>query len=106
MANSSPTLYRSGRNSLNFLMKTNFILDEKEVRELEYILAILMSAAGSFDTATDPDEDNDDICESVEEVRSRLSYDMKYVAKAETVLRDILHGKELTDSVRDFELSK
>ena len=89
-------------------MKDLYILTKKEKLELESIIEILLSVHLDFESATDPDEDNDDLCQSVEEVRECMKYDMQYLEKAEDVLRKILLGKEIDESisVRDFELSK
>lgn len=75
---------------------------------MESIVEILLSVHLDFESATDPDKDNDDLCQSVEEVREYMKYDMQYLEKAEDVLRKILLGKEIdrSVSVRDFELSK
>ena len=76
--------------------------------ELESIAEILLSVHLDFESATNPDKDNDNLCQSVEEVRERMKYDMKYLEKAEDVLRKILLDTEIDESisVRDFELSK
>lgn len=89
-------------------MKDLYTLTEKEKLELESIAEILLSVHLNFESATNPDEDNDDLCQNVEEVRERMEYDMRYLEKAETVLRKILLCKEFDESisVRDFELSK
>lgn len=89
-------------------MKDLCILTKKEKLELESIVEILLSVHLDFESATNPDEDNDDLCQNVEEVRERMEYDMWYLEKAETVLRKILLCKEFDESVsvRDFELSK
>lgn len=89
-------------------MKDLYILTKKEKLELESIVEILLSVHLDFESATNPGEDNDDLCQNVEEVRERMEYDMRYLEKAETVLRKILLCKEFDKSVsvRDFELSK
>lgn len=89
-------------------MKDLCILTKKEKLELESIIEILLSVHLDFESATNPDEDNDDLCQNVEEVREYMKYDMQYLEKAEDVLRKILLGKEFDESisVRDFELSK
>lgn len=89
-------------------MENLCVLTQKEKLELESIVEILLSVHLDFEAATDPDEDNDDLCQSVEEVRECMKYDMQYLERAEDVLRKILFGKETDESVsvRDFELSK
>lgn len=89
-------------------MENLCVLTQKEKLELESIVEILLSVHLDFESATDPDKDNDDLCQSVEEVREYMKYDMQYLEKAEDVLRKILLGKEIdrSVSVRDFELSK
>lgn len=89
-------------------MENLCVLTQKEKLELESIVEILLSIHLDFESATDPDKDNDDLCQSVEEVREYMKYDMQYLEKAEDVLRKILLGKEIdrSVSVRDFELSK
>lgn len=89
-------------------MENLYVLTQKEKLELESIVEILLSVHLDFESATDSDEDNDDLCQSVEEVRERMKYDMKYLEKAEDVLRKILLSQEIDESVsvRDFELSK
>ena len=89
-------------------MENLCVLTQKEKLELESIVEILLSVHLDFESATDPDKDNDDLCQSVEEVREYMKYDMRYLEKAEDVLRKILLGKEIdrSVSVRDFELSK
>lgn len=89
-------------------MENLCIITQKEKLELESIVEILLSVHLDFESATDPGEDNDDLCQNVEEVRERMKYDMQYLEKAEDVLRKILLGKEVDESisVRDFELSK
>lgn len=89
-------------------MKDLYILAKKEKLELESIIEILLSVHLDFESATNQDEDNDGLCQNVEEVRERMEYDMRYLEKAETVLRKILHCEEFDESVsvRDFELSK
>ena len=87
-------------------MENLYVLTQKEKLELESIVEILLSVHLDFESATDPDDD--DLCQSVEEVREYMKYDMQYLEKAEDVLRKILLGKEIDKSisVRDFELSK
>lgn len=89
-------------------MENLCVLTQKEKLELESIVEILLSVHLDFESATDPDEDNDNLCQSVEEVREYMKYDMQYLERAEDVLRKILFGKEIDESVsvRDFELSK
>lgn len=89
-------------------MENLCVLTQKEKLELESIAEILLSVHLDFESATNPDKDNDNLCQSVEEVRERMKYDMKYLEKAEDVLRKILLGIEIDESisVRDFELSK
>lgn len=89
-------------------MKDLCILTKKEKLELESIVEILLSVHLDFESATNPDEDNDDLCQNVEEVRECMEYDMRYLEKAEIVLRKILLCKEFDESVSvcDFELSK
>lgn len=88
-------------------MENLCVLTQKEKLELESIVEILLSVHLDFESATDPDEDNDNLCQSVEEVREYMKYDMQYLERAEDVLRKILFGKEIDESVsvRDFELS-
>ena len=88
-------------------MENLCVLTQKEKLELESIVEILLSVHLDFESATDPDEDNDNLCQSVEEVREYMKYDMQYLERAEDVLRKILFGKEIYESVsvRDFELS-
>ena len=89
-------------------MENLCVLTQKEKLELESIVEILLSVHLDFESATDPDEDNDNLCQSVEEVREYMKYDMQYLERAEDVLRKILFSKEIDESVsvRDFELSK
>lgn len=89
-------------------MENLCVLTQKEKLELESIAEILLSVHLDFESATNPDKDNDNLCQSVEEVRERMKYDMKYLEKAEDVLRKILLDTEIDESisVRDFELSK
>lgn len=89
-------------------MENLYVLTQKEKLELESIVEILLSVHFDFESATDPDEDNDNLCQSIEEVREYMKYDMQYLERAEDVLRKILFGKEIDESVsvRDFELSK
>lgn len=89
-------------------MENLCVLTQKEKLELESIVEILLSVHFDFESATDPDEDNDNLCQSIEEVREYMKYDMQYLERAEDVLRKILFGKEIDESVsvRDFELSK
>lgn len=89
-------------------MKDIYVLTKKEKLELESIIEVLLSVHLDFESATNPDKNNDDLCQNVEEVRERMEYDMQYLEKAETVLRKILLCKKFDESVsvRDFELSK
>jgi hypothetical protein len=89
-------------------MENLCVLTQKEKLELESIAEILLSVHLDFESATNPDKDNDNLCQSVEEVRECMKYNMKYLEKAEDVLRKILLGTEIDESisVRDFELSK
>ena len=89
-------------------MENLYVLTQKEKLELESIVEILLSVHLDFESSTDPDENNDNLCQSVEEVRECMKYDMQYLERAKDVLRKILFGKEIDESVsvRDFELSK
>lgn len=89
-------------------MENLCVLTQKEKLELESIAEILLSVHLDFESATNPDKDNDNLCQSIEEVRECMKYDMQYLEKAEDVLRKILLGTEIDESisVRDFELSK
>ena len=89
-------------------MENVYVLTQKEKIELESIVEILLSVHLDFESATDSDNDNDDLCQSVEEVKDRMKYDMHYLEKAENCLRKILLGKDIYASVSvcDFELSK
>lgn len=89
-------------------MENLCVLTQKEKLELESIAEILLSVHFDFESATNPDKDNDNLCQSVEEVRECMKYNMKYLEKSEDVLRKILLGIEIDESisVRDFELSK
>lgn len=76
-------------------MRDLCILTKKEKLELESIVEILLSVHLDFESATNPDEDNDDLCQNVEEVRERMEYDMRYLEKAETVCAKFYFVKNL-----------
>ena len=62
-------------------MENLYVLTQKEKLELESIVEILLSVHLDFESATDSDEDNDDLCQSVEEVRERMKYVKFYLVK-------------------------
>ena len=49
-------------------MENLCVLTQKEKLELESIAEILLSVHLDFESATNPDKDNDNLCQSVEEV--------------------------------------
>lgn len=91
-------------------MKEIFLLSKEEKREIESISNIIFSVTDSFETFTANEfdgEENEDKLGSIEELRSRMKYDMEQLEKAHIVITKILYGTyDGTPSVKDYELSK
>lgn len=91
-------------------MKEVFLISKEEKRELKSISDIILSITGDFEIFTVDEfdgEDNEDKAESIEELRSRMKYDMEQLEKAYSIILNILHGTyDGTLSVQNYELSK
>ena len=91
-------------------MKEIFLLSKEEKREIESISNIIFSVTDSFETFTANEfdgEENEDKLGSIEELRSRMKYDMERLEKAHIIITKILYGTyDGTPSVKDYELSK
>ena len=91
-------------------MKEVFLISEEEKKELKSISDIMLSIVDDFEifTADEFDgEENEDKAESIEELRSRMKYDMEQLEKAYSIILNILYGTyDGTLSVQDYELSK
>ena len=91
-------------------MKEMFLLSKEEKREIESISNIILSVTDSFETFTANEfdgEENEDKLGSIEELRSRMKYDMEQLEKAHIVITKILYGTyDGIPSVKDYELSK
>ena len=91
-------------------MKEIFLLSKEEKREIESISNIILSVTNSFETFTANEfdgEENENKLDSIEELRSRMKYDMEQLEKAYIVITKILYGTyDETLSVKDYELSK
>lgn len=91
-------------------MKEVFLLSKEEKREIESISDIILSVTDSFEifTANEFDgEENEDRLDSIEELRSRMKYDMGQLEKAHTIITKILYGTyDGTPSVKDYELGQ
>ena len=91
-------------------MKEVFLLSKEEKREIESIADIISSVTDSFETFTANEfdgEENEDRLDSIEELRSRMEYDMRQLEKSHDILSKILNGiYDGKPSVRDYELGK
>lgn len=93
-------------------MRDVFLLSQDEKREIESIADIMLSVTQSFEMFTDDeiDEDGDENefkLDSIEELRSRMKYDMEQLEKSYHIILSILNGTyDGKLSVKDYELSK
>lgn len=91
-------------------MKEVFLLSKEEKREIESISDIILSVTDSFEIFTTNEfdgEENEDRLDSIEELRSRMKYDMEQLEKAHTIITKILYGTyDGTPSVKDYELGQ
>lgn len=91
-------------------MKEVFLLSKEEKKELKSISDIMLSVTDYFKTLTVNDidgDENENKVDSIEELRSRMKYDMEQLEKAYEVLLTIFYDTyDGSLSVKDYELGK
>lgn len=65
---------------------------------------IMCCVTYNFNVGTD--NNDEDRCETIEELKDRMKYSVQYLEKAEKVLRCILNDRQCDTTLRDFELGK